>query len=104
MNIERGDRFTYLVSMSSKSRGLNLWVEKSLDPQSQSVNVRAAARYSAPARSCEKIAFVGPGRDRRKAFKEQGLEAKKARHGAPYSRPAIFSTPLPRGKFSKECT
>ncbi len=28
MNINRGDRFDYLVSMSSKSRGLNLYAEK----------------------------------------------------------------------------
>jgi len=37
MNINRGDRFDYLVSMSSKSRGLNLYAAKKFgpnDPQS----------------------------------------------------------------------
>ncbi|MFC1502412.1 Gfo/Idh/MocA family protein [bacterium] len=32
MNINRGDRFDYLVSMSSMSRGLNLWCEKKFGP------------------------------------------------------------------------
>ena len=32
MNINRGDRFDYLVSMSSKSRGLNLYAEKKYGP------------------------------------------------------------------------
>jgi len=32
MNINRGDRFNYLVSMSSKSRGLNLYAKKKFGP------------------------------------------------------------------------
>ena len=32
LNIDRGDRFTYLVSMSTKSRGLNLWVKEKFGP------------------------------------------------------------------------
>ncbi len=32
MNINRGDRFDYLVSMSSPSRGLQLWQEERLEP------------------------------------------------------------------------
>jgi hypothetical protein len=32
MNINRGDQFDYLVSMSSMSRGLNLWCEKKFGP------------------------------------------------------------------------
>ncbi len=35
MNINRGDRFDYLVSMSSKSRGLNLYAEKKFGPDHQ---------------------------------------------------------------------
>jgi predicted dehydrogenase len=33
MNINRGDRFTYLVSMSSKARGINNYARKRLGPQ-----------------------------------------------------------------------
>jgi predicted dehydrogenase len=32
LNINRGDRFSHLVSMSSKSRGLNLWVKDNFGP------------------------------------------------------------------------
>jgi Glycosyl hydrolase 109, C-terminal domain len=32
LNIDRGDRFSYLVSMSSKARGLNLWVKEKFGP------------------------------------------------------------------------
>ena len=32
LNINRGDRFTYLVSMSSKGLGLNLWVKHKFGP------------------------------------------------------------------------
>jgi predicted dehydrogenase len=32
LNINRGDRFSHLVSMSSKSRGLNLWVKDKFGP------------------------------------------------------------------------
>ena len=32
LNIDRGDRFTYLVSMSTKSRGLNLWIKEKFGP------------------------------------------------------------------------
>ncbi len=32
MNINRGDRFSHLVSMSSKSRGLNLWIKSKFGP------------------------------------------------------------------------
>jgi predicted dehydrogenase len=32
LNINRGDRFSHLVSMSSKSRGLNLWVASKFGP------------------------------------------------------------------------
>jgi len=35
MNINRGDLFDYLVSMSSKSRGLNLYAEKHFGPDSE---------------------------------------------------------------------
>lgn len=33
LNINRGDRFRYLVSMSSKSRGLNNWVRNKFGPE-----------------------------------------------------------------------
>ena len=32
MDINRGDRFAYVVSMSTPSRGINRWVEKKLGP------------------------------------------------------------------------
>src|SRR5215469_11615446 len=32
LNIDRGDRFTYLVSMSTKARGLSLWVQEKFGP------------------------------------------------------------------------
>jgi predicted dehydrogenase len=34
MNVNRGNRFDYLVSMASKSRGLNLWAAEHLGPDS----------------------------------------------------------------------
>jgi predicted dehydrogenase len=42
MNIERGDRFTYLVSLSSKSRGLNLWVENKFGPAHKNARLNYA--------------------------------------------------------------
>jgi len=42
MDINRGDRFDYLVSMSGPSRGLQLWQNEHLDPD----DPRRAERYS----------------------------------------------------------
>jgi len=42
MNINRGDRFDYLVSMSSKSRGLNLYAARKFGPN----DPRATRRYA----------------------------------------------------------
>jgi hypothetical protein len=42
MDINRGDRFEYLVSMSSPSRGLNIYAEKTFGP----TDPRATERYA----------------------------------------------------------
>jgi hypothetical protein len=42
MNINRGDLFDYLVSMSSMSRGLNLWCEKQFGPDHELTRQRYA--------------------------------------------------------------
>lgn len=39
MNINRGDRFDYLVSMSSKARGLNLYAEEKLGADNKLANI-----------------------------------------------------------------
>ena len=50
MNINRGDRFDYLVSMSSKSRGLNLYAAKKFGPDSPQARtpVRLGRRQHQP--------------------------------------------------------
>ncbi len=42
LNIDRGNRFTHLVSMSSKSLGLNLWVRDTFGPQHPNAQRRFA--------------------------------------------------------------
>ena len=42
MNINRGNQFDHLVSMSSKSRGLNLWAAEHIGPQSPEARQRYA--------------------------------------------------------------
>jgi predicted dehydrogenase len=42
MNVNRGNRFDYLVSMASNSRGLNLWAAEHIGPDSQEARQRYA--------------------------------------------------------------
>ncbi|NUQ20219.1 MAG: Gfo/Idh/MocA family oxidoreductase [Gemmatimonadaceae bacterium] len=42
MNVNRGNRFDYLVSMASQSRGLNLWAAEHIGPESAEARQRYA--------------------------------------------------------------